>query len=322
MASNRSQLVELIRRGAIAPDTVDQAVAVLELYPNGKAWRTLLDQLLLWLASLSLGLSALFFIAYNWSALGRFARFGLVEAGLLVAVAAYWRFGHQRAPGQAILLFASVLVGVLLALVGQVYQTGADPWQLFFIWALLISPWAILGQFAALWVVWVALINLSLLLYFQAFGIFGSWSYSSQLLFWLLFTFNALVLALWELAALHLDWLAVDWARRLVAMGSGVSITVLAFLAIVSNSTGPALHLVVYGLWLAVMYGVYRRLKPDLFMLAGCCLSAIVVVTAFLANATLRSFEIGGFFLLALAVLTMGALSVNWLKRINQEAGP
>jgi len=34
-------------------------------------------------------------------------------------------------------MVSTILVGVLLALVGQTYQTGADTWQLFFYWAIL-----------------------------------------------------------------------------------------------------------------------------------------------------------------------------------------
>ena len=39
--------------------------------------------------------------------------------------------GLDRAFGQVLLIAASVLTGVLLAVIGQVYQTGADVFELF-----------------------------------------------------------------------------------------------------------------------------------------------------------------------------------------------
>src|SRR5690606_19399415 len=38
------------------------------------------------------------------------------------------------AGSQGALFLAAVITGALLALIGQVYQTGADPWTLFAIW--------------------------------------------------------------------------------------------------------------------------------------------------------------------------------------------
>src|SRR3546814_15416019 len=79
----------------------------------------------------------------NWNDLGRFAKFGLVGLLLIVAVIGYWRLGVDRAAGKASLLVASILLGALLALFGQTYQTGADTWELFANWAVLMAPWAL-----------------------------------------------------------------------------------------------------------------------------------------------------------------------------------
>ena len=68
------------------------------------------------------------------------------------------------------LLSAMILVGGLMALFGQTYQTGADPWQLFFNWALLVFPWVLISRFHVMWLVWLGLLNLSVHQYFQVFG--------------------------------------------------------------------------------------------------------------------------------------------------------
>ena len=82
---------------------------------------------------------------------------------------AYWRLGPERATGKAALLVAAILLGVLLALFGQTYQTGADTWELFATWAALITPWVIVGRFAGLWMLWLALLNVAIVLYFWFF---------------------------------------------------------------------------------------------------------------------------------------------------------
>jgi uncharacterized membrane protein len=42
-------------------------------------------------------------------------------------------------------------VGVLQAVFGQIYETGADSYVLFLIWALLIIGWVAIGGYAPLW---------------------------------------------------------------------------------------------------------------------------------------------------------------------------
>lgn len=77
----------------------------------------------------------------------------------------------------------------------------------------------------------------------------------------------------------------------------------------------------VYPVWLAVLYGVYRQWRLELFMLAGGCVSLITVVTLLLARYVLweGQWNEGGLLLLAGAVFAMGAAAVMWLKRLNAE---
>lgn len=320
MSSTRSQLVALIERGAMPGEQVDRAVRLSGLYPSGLAWRGFLDRLLLWLGSLALACSVLFFIAYHWADMGRLLRFGLVEAALVLAIAGYWKTDGRGVAAQAVLTAAALLLGVLLALFGQVYQTGADPWQLFFYWALLMLPWVLIGRSAVLWVLWLALINLAILLYYQTWGgVFSALFGVNFSALWLLFLVNTASLVAWELGARHWFGLAISWPKRLLALGSGIPITLLAVLAIADYPEMSVPLLLVYPLWLAALYGVYRRLIPDLFMLAGGCLSAIVVVVYFLADNLLGHAGAGGFLLLAMVVLGLSGSAAVWLKRVHRE---
>jgi uncharacterized membrane protein len=106
-----------------------------------------------------------FFFAYNWADLSDLAKFAIVEGALVVAVIAALLFGIDRLHGQVAIIGASVLTGVLLAVIGQVYQTGADAYQLFTAWMLLILPWTLASRSGAQWLLWLVVSGIALALY-------------------------------------------------------------------------------------------------------------------------------------------------------------
>ena len=245
----------------------------------------------------------------------------MVEGFIVLAIVAYYKFGDHTTASKVSLLVATICLGVLLALYGQTYQTGADPWQLFLNWALLMLPWAIIGRFPAIWIFWIVLMNTSIVLYHQAFrGIFWFMSGSETGMLWLIFIFNAFLLAAWEFMAKSWHFLSERWAIRLLAAASGVSLTWLVLYAVFAKNDDNFLPGLAWVIWLASMYFIYRKVKPDLFMLAGCCLSAIAVVVSFLGKHMLKSDDVSGFLFLALLVIGMGAGAAFWLKNIHQES--
>ncbi len=320
MSSPRNQIVELVEHGAIPAEKIGEALRVANVAPDGKTWRTFIDALLLWLGGLALGFSGVFFIAYNWNDLGRFLKFGLVEVCIVLVIVAYWKLGGEAVAGKVSLFLATIFLGVLLALYGQTYQTGADPWQLFFTWALLMLPWALIGRFPLLWIVWVVLINLAIVLYHQTFrSVFWVMFSSDSGMLWMVFGFNTAALIAWELLAETWRWLSERWAIRLLAVASGVSITWLVMHAIFIHEGDKALSGLVWLTWLGALYVFYGRLRPDMFMLAGGCLSGIVVAVAFLSKHLLKEFSSGSFLLLAFLVIAMGTGAAVWLKQVHRE---
>lgn len=319
MASIRRELVALIERGAIPREQVARAVALSGLHPSGRAWRVFLDRLLLWLGALALIFGVLFLVAYNWAEMGRWLRFGLVQAALVTAIVVYGSVKGRGVVARAALMAASLLLGVLLALYGQVYQTGADPWQLFFFWAVLMLPWTLVARFDALWILWLGLLNLSLSLYFHTWGgVFGLFVGDMGAL-WGLFILNTTALAVWELGARRWRWLSLGWPTRLLALGSGIPLTLLVMTRLVDERVALSPSLLVYLLWLMALYVVYRHWRADLFMLAGGCLSIIVVVTLFLGRHLLWQGGAGSFLFLSMTVLALGAMAVFWLKQLHLE---
>lgn len=324
MATTRRKLMSLIEQGVIPPEQVPLAVKVAGLHPSAHAWALLIDRLLLWLGGLALACAVLFFVAFNWSDMGRLPRFALVQAALVLSAGiAVWGSASVMLFRVA-LTAAFLLIGVLLALVGQVYQTGADPWQLFFLWSLLTLPLVWVARFDALWVAWIGLLNLSVWLYSSTWGgILGSVFFTDNAGLWGLVLINLAAQVVWEWGAQRRGWPG-RWAICLLALGSGVPLTLL-MMAWVSGETHALTPIVaVYPVWLAVLYGVYRQWRLELFMLAGGCVSMIAVVTLLLARYVLweGQWNEGSLLLLAGAVFAMGAAAVTWLKRLNAEGAP
>ena len=107
------------------------------------------------------GFGLILWIAAHWDTLGRGGQFALLQAGVLVACAVAWRAGVAR---PAAGLLALLGIGGLFAFFGQTYQTGADAWQLFALWAALGVPLAVGVRSDVVWAPWtlVALVGVAL----------------------------------------------------------------------------------------------------------------------------------------------------------------
>jgi len=97
------------------------------------------------------GLGLLFWVAANWQLLSSGSRFALLEIVLTVALLGAWLRPAARLP---LSLLGFIACGSMLAHFGQTYQTGADPWQLFALWAALTLPLCFSVRHDALWMAW------------------------------------------------------------------------------------------------------------------------------------------------------------------------
>ncbi|MGE3571747.1 MAG: DUF2157 domain-containing protein [Burkholderiales bacterium] len=320
MSVRRHDIFEWAQIGRIAPENLRRALELGDVLPTRAQWRGFLDRLLLWLGAVMLGAAAVFFLAYNWDDLGRFAKFGLAQGLIVAALAVLGWQGLERATGKAALLAASIFTGALLALIGQTYQTGADPFELFAAWAAAILPWALLARFPALWVLWLVLVNLAVVLYFQAFhGIFGV-LFGPERQLWLLFGLNTVALAAWEgFARAGVAWMHERWAPRLVATASGAMATALMLMEVFDRGiVGPGWAAWIG--WMAAAYAVYRRRLKDVYVLAGGVLSAVIVVASLLVRAlTEVRFEAGALLLIGLVVIGLSAAGGFWLRNVANE---
>jgi len=216
----------------------------------------------------------------------------------------------------------TLLTGAVFAVFGQVYQTGADPYQLFALWAVLILPWALVGRMPWLWLVWIALVNVAVVLYLQRRPGWLDFTFGLLNVTWVLFAFNTAAAIVWEaLAAGPAAWLRPSWARRLVTFASGSSVSVLAFWAILGEAQAGPLAIIAYVGWMAAAFWYYRYRMLDLFVLAAGILSAIVIVATGLSRALFESGGgEGGLLLISVVVIGLSAAGALWLKRLHAEA--
>jgi len=146
--------------GVLSPGAFHRALALSHATLDSRRWRDVTSRAALVLGAL-LGLaSAAFFVAANWARMGRWSRFGLLEAAILACAAAAWT-ARSALPRQMALTLAAALLGLLLAVFGQTYQTGADRYELFLVWALVATPLAVAARFTPLWLGIVALVDVS-----------------------------------------------------------------------------------------------------------------------------------------------------------------
>ena len=321
MATARRQLIKLIEQGAIPEEKVEDALTLLEVIPKGRNWLAFIDRFLLWLGGLAVAFSVLFFVAYNWRDLGTFTKFAMVEALLILAIVAYCRLADNSLAGKMSLVMATIFLGVLLALFGQTYQTGADPWQLFFTWAVLMLPWTFIARFPAIWIIWISLLNISIILYYQTFRSIFWFVFSSESgMLWAVFILNTAAFVSWQLLAKIWPWLKEDWAVRLLGASSGIPLTTLVILTIFDYPQTAIYPWFAWIIWIVIMYAVYRKIRLDLFMLAGCCLSVITVTVSFFGEQLLPQSDAAGFLLLAFITIIMGGGATMWLKNIHRES--
>ena len=320
MPSSRQIISDFIRRGLIQPPQINEAITSTKVSPSIGSWFTFIDRLLLCLGALSVAFSVLFFIAYNWNDWGQVAKFTLIESLLIATVFLYWRAKKDSLTAQISLLVSCLMVGILMAYFGQTYQTGADPWTLFFFWALLITPWVVIARFPALWLSWLGLLNVALSLYIDTFGL-PNWFLllANDELTTSLFLFNSLALITLELNSRRFTCLSPRWLARCIASLAGLMITLMAIETIVNSHNSNDLPFLYWMGFIAALYVVYRHLKTDLFMLVGACLSVIVVVVAFCIDNLNERFIEAFFLLIPALIIGLTSLATLWLKKINKE---
>ena len=243
-------------------------------------WHSWAQRALLALGAAHFLAGIVFFFAYNWEDLGAFARFGLIQGAPVMAIVAAVAAGLHRPAGKALLVAASVLTGVLLAVIGQVYQTGADAWELFAAWTVLVLPWVLASRSSIHWFLWGMLALTALSTYGgQVLVPLGSIAAGN---------FTAVIgavaigfLVVYELAVRSgIAWLAERWLRVSLAL-IGLAILLGPAIGFVLDGDEMALGFLLFLIAAAALgYGYARVLQEFAVVAIATGFSALLAMVA------------------------------------------
>ena len=339
IAANHGNVHEFATEMALDPAAYRRAIELAQLLPPLARWLRYHDHFLTAVGALLIVAGVTAFFAGNWAGLAPNIKFALIQGAVIGCVITSWRLGIDTIGGRSSLFSAAFLVGVLLAVFGQVYQTGADPYGLFLGWALLILPFVLIGRQAGLWLLFLLLLNLGFIMYWtQVLHPPAGWWQLSQLLgplVWLgstitnstlasyLFALNSLALLAWEYTGSR----GIYWAQgrvfpRMVALMALCTVLIPTVLIVFAASFDENLSLtmlspLLFVAALALSFYYYQYRKLDLFVLTLALLGVIMVVTTLFIKLMFNSLESG--LAVAIVLIAQTACAAFWLRKVAKR---
>ncbi len=308
-----SDLVELYERRGLSDREYKLAIEWATKPPARERWAGYLRDWCLVFGLILLVAGVVVFGAYNWQALPHLQKLGLLQTLLVGAWVGSRLREADSLSGKALLWTACMLVGALLAVFGQIYQTGADAFALFLTWSALIVPWCLSGRSNLIWASQAVLLNLTLVLYWDqriSVGLAGlALAYAA---------FSGGLAVLWNRLRPSHAWMKAGLGDALFA-NAMTPLTVAGCAAFWEGEAylpSLALCLGVAG-WSMTRHRnswPLRRLAVPVFSL-----------TVLAAAATIRAligWDVPGMLLIALALLAEVTLAASWLRRVDREIAP
>lgn len=323
---NRHDLDSFARHYGLPEEGVAKLFELAHAVPNRAETLQFLLRVLRIGGALSLAAGVVFFIAANWEALGVYGHFALVQALFVVAIGvALWR-PPPAVSGRLALLLAFIVAGGLLALFGQTYQTGADVYELFFMWALLGLPLVLASQWSVCWAAWLIVLNVALMLFCgfrPAFGMLGvlitGWDMNQALNLLIPMIVN---LALWfvagALASPHVRNAAPPWLRGLaVCFGVLYATWVLAYLIAEEEVPLAGLSaLIALAALGAVAWRAFRK-RDDVLPVAALAASLIFLGLVFIGE-NVPTFDAGMLFIMAIWLIGTSTFAGRLLMKLQR----
>lgn len=266
----------LIEGGVLPPRRYLEAVSVLR---DGAFWKAWAIRALLAIAVGHILSGVVFFFAFNWNDLSGMAKFGVVGGAILACLLA-WIVARMDSPaGQAFGIGATVLVGVMFAVLGQVYQTPALIHTPFVFWAILTLPFALASRNLAHWTVWLVILTVAVTTYANSGLRLAGDNFAANALNIAVAAGTVLgLIALDKVIAPRLAWARAEWFRVLLVLGAAS----FAFFGFTESFWDS--HNILWVLPLVLLCGllVYLyRLKPSLATLALTSFGLFTLVAQF-----------------------------------------
>lgn len=317
------RLWEIFQNQDISPNAWQRSQELAGLKPNRLEWRRFLDLFMLALGAIFLIAGIFFFFAFNWDDMSKWSRFAVVEGAVIVATFMAFIFKLDSWGGRISLGGAGMLMGLALGVIGQAYQTGADNWQLFQTWALLITAWVLISRWNIMYLIWMILINLTISLYWQQ-TIYRDW----HLMNLSLIAINMLFLLVWDVLGTVTSieflkkgrWILYLFAAYALSHGSWLMLDFIFNSGYRLMEYAPIVYIPMI-LIFGVMYILMRR---DLLMLTFVALSILVVsvsgIARVLGESLLYRSSDPFFFFFLMGIITIGitVLLVQALRRLQK----
>jgi uncharacterized membrane protein len=318
LPATRARLHALAEIDAVDDGELERGLKLLGLRPDKESWGKYLYWHALIIGVVLLAAGTVFFVAANWSAMGPFARMGSVGGAMVLATLLGGFLGNSLA-GRAASLLGGLLFGPTLAVYGQVYQTGADPWELFALWTLVMTAYGVVTRFSGAWVLAMVLLHISVFTWVnQELGT-HFYSETGGNAIAVLGVFDALIVALSER-------FVQDDERRVVprCVAYFGLLAVLPFgimIAVGEYEAGGAAGTVVLVLGLAAIWAVYRWRRSDVVMLAGFAGAVTTIVSSAAGKFILDTLDMELFGVAALGgiIIAQVWLFTRWLLAWRRE---
>lgn len=314
-AVTRQLIYAIARHSNWPPESINAKLRREKFYATPRDWASFVRLFLLGAGASFTLAGIIFFFAYNWADMHKFLKLGLLQALLLATTIPALIPSINKTVKNVLLTASAVLVGVLFAVFGQIYQTGANAFDFFWGWTYCVVLWVLAANFQPLWFVFLALLNTTFILYTQQVATYFTFNAVCDALFIL----NAAAVVTWELlAAKGKVKVQHRWFPRVVSLAAITVLTVSMIVLLFSNFEDD------YGLCYLLglgMYGAgvwYGHKIRDLFYLSAVPFSAIAVVTAAIL-------ELGGtleeLMLLLATLFVIGSITLlaQYLVKLNRK---
>lgn len=307
------KLRQLYHNGIISQSAYTRACQAACLQKNWIDW---LKQQIMALTVLFFLSGIIFFFAFNWEQMSHVQKLGLIESGLLAFVIGSCYLGIESRFGQISLLCASVMVGAFLLVFGQIYQTGADSYQLFLSWSLFILPWVLISRFTPQWILLLVLLNITLILYGSKNHYYW-YDYNNSTLLSLTLL-NMVFLLLREYA----EQKSILWAngkinKVIILLMLLWPMTLSALESVFEMHKENALLSLLWVITMIMGFYWYKTRRKDAISFSLIILSIYLVGITFITRTIFEAggSETGAFFLSAIVILGLSTWTSLWLKK-------
>lgn len=308
----REDIYILSRHSSLAEQDVD-GLLKRHVYNQKVEWQKFLKLLCL---TLGVGFAVsgiIFFFAYNWDDLHKFVKIGMIEGLIIITTTVALLPKISPTTKNIILTTASALVGVLFAVFGQVYQTGADAYDFFLVWTLFVILWVVISNFAPLWLLFMLLVNTTFILYSQQVA--TDWSFVFVMTS--LFCINIMVL-FFATVLTHSDRSikVPDWFLHAMGLVS-ICCAVIGIVIGIHSSYDLAFYILILLASVGFTLGIWQAFKTrSAFYLAAVPFGLIIIASSLLIKI---SDDFSMFLVISLFVVVSVTLVIKNLINLQKK---